>query len=69
MSHFTDNGGFAASNKGARIDCLQFLLNLSGNACAGRFRQRTKFGERISGADTVRGSRFDTNQNSAFGLL
>jgi hypothetical protein len=69
MGHLADFGSFAAPDKGTGIDCLQLLLNLPGDGCAGTFRQCTKFGERIRRSDTVRGARFDANQNSTFGLF
>jgi len=70
MGHLADIDGFAAPDKGARIDCLQFLLDLPGDGRARTFGQCTELGEGIRRCNSM-GVRagFDPNQDGAFRLF
>ena len=69
MCELANFSGLAAADKGARVDRLELLLDLACDFGASALGQRAEFGQRIFGADAVRRSGLDPDQNRAFGAL
>ena len=69
MSEFADLGGLAPADEGARVDVLQLLLDQAGHFGTGAGGERTQFGNRIITRNTDGQSKFNTDQDGAFGMV